>query len=250
MIHSVTDIWRHPLKSHGREALDSVTMIAGQTMPGDRVWAVAHDASKADGSQWAPCANFTRGAKAPQLMAINAQLEDVTGQLTLSHPDRPDLSFDPDAAADLQRFLDWEKPLTPADRAASARIIRVPGRGMTDTDFPSVSLCNWDSHRAVEAAIGHDLSPKRWRGNIWFDLGAPWAENDLMGSQIQIGEVTFLIRERVTRCLATTANPETGVRDADTLKTLKETWGHQDFSVYAEVITGGDIRLGDSVKVL
>ena len=69
MIHSVTDIWRHPLKSHGREALDSVTMIAGQTMPGDRVWAVAHDASKADGSQWAPCANFTRGAKAPQLMA-------------------------------------------------------------------------------------------------------------------------------------------------------------------------------------
>ncbi|MEP1330421.1 MOSC N-terminal beta barrel domain-containing protein [Pseudophaeobacter sp.] len=250
MIHSVTDIWRHPLKSHGREALDSVTMIAGQTMPGDRVWAVAHDASKADGSQWAPCANFTRGAKAPQLMAINAQLEDVTGQLTLSHPDRPDLSFDPDAAADLQRFLDWEKPLTPADRAASARIIRVPGRGMTDTDFPSVSLCNWASHRAVEAAIGHDLSPKRWRGNIWFDLGAPWAENDLMGSQIQIGEVTFLIRERVTRCLATTANPETGVRDADTLKTLKETWGHQDFSVYAEVITGGDIRLGDSVKVL
>ena len=250
MIHSVTDIWRHPLKSHGREALDSVTMIAGQTMPGDRVWAVAHDASKADGSQWAPCANFTRGAKAPQLMAINAQLEDVTGQLTLSHPDRPDLSFDPDAAADLQRFLDWEKPLTPADRAASARIVLVPGRGMTDTDFPSVSLCNWASHRAVEAAIGHDLSPKRWRGNIWFDLGAPWAENDLMGSQIQIGEVTFLIRERVTRCLATTANPETGVRDADTLKTLKDTWGHQDFSVYAEVITGGDIRLGDSVKVL
>lgn len=250
MIHSVTDIWRHPLKSHGREALDSVTMIAGQTMPGDRVWAVAHDASKADGSQWAPCANFTRGAKAPQLMAINAQLEDVTGQLTLSHPDRPDLSFDPDAAADLQRFLDWEKPLTPADRAASARIVRVPGRGMTDTDFPSVSLCNWASHRAVEAAIGHDLSPKRWRGNIWFDLGAPWAENDLMGSQIQIGEVTFLIRERVTRCMATTANPETGVRDADTLKTLKDTWGHQDFSVYAEVITGGDIRLGDSVKVL
>lgn len=250
MTKTVTDIWRHPLKSHGREALDNVTMIAGQTMPGDRVWAVAHEASKVDRSQWAPCANFTRGSKAPQLMAINAHLDDATGQLTLSHPDRLDLSFDPEAEEDLQRFLDWEKPLTPADRAASAKIIRVPGRGMTDTDFPSVSLCNWASHRAIEAAMEQELSPLRWRGNIWFDLGTAWAENDLMGQQVQIGEAVFLIRERVVRCLATTANPETGLRDADTLKALNDTWGHQDFSVYAEVITGGDIRLGDSVKVL
>ncbi len=250
MTKTVTNIWRHPLKSHGREALDNVTMIAGQTMPGDRVWAVAHEASKADGSEWAPCANFTRGSKAPKLMAIDARLDEASGQLTLSHPDQPDLSFDPDATEDLSRFLDWEKPLTPANRAASARIIRVPGRGMTDTKFPSVSLCNWSSHRAVEEAIGHDLSPLRWRGNIWFDLGQPWVENDLMGQKIQIGGAVFLIREPVVRCLATTANPKTGERDAETLKTLKENWGHQNFSVYAEVLTGGDIQLGDSVKVL
>ncbi|WP_083101309.1 MOSC domain-containing protein [Pseudophaeobacter leonis] len=250
MTETVTNIWRHPLKSHGREALDKVTMIAGQTMPGDRVWAVAHEASEADASEWAPCNNFTRGSKAPQLMAIDARLDDASGQLTLSHPDRPDLSFDPDVAGDLSRFLDWEKPLVPANRAASARIIRVPGRGMTDTDFPSVSLCNWSSHRAVEEAIGYDLSPLRWRGNIWFDLGQPWVENDLMGQTIQIGGAVFVIREPVVRCLATTANPKTGERDADTLKTLKENWGHQNFSVYAEVLTGGDIQLGDSVKVL
>lgn len=250
MTKTVTNIWRHPLKSHGREALDSVTMIAGQTMPGDRVWAVAHESSKADGSEWEPCANFTRGAKAPQLMAINAQLDDTSGVLTLSHPTRPDFSFDPEIPEQLQGFLDWEKPLTPAGRAASARIIRVPGRGMTDTDYPSVTLCNWPSHRAVEAAMDQDLSPLRWRGNIWFDLGEAWVENGLVGKKIRIGKAVFLVREPVVRCLATTANPETGERDADTLKCLKENWGHQNFSVYAEVLTGGDIRLGDSVEVL
>lgn len=246
----VTDIWRHPLKSHGREALEAITLSAGQTMPGDRVWAVAHEASKADGSEWVPCQNFTRVAKAPALMAVNARLDDAAGQLTLTHPDRPDLTFDPENPADLPRFLDWEKPLLPANRAGSARIVRVPGRGLTDSAFPSITLCNRASHRAVEQAIGHPLSPLRWRGNIWFDLDDPWAENDWLGREVQIGGAVLAVRERVVRCLATTANPETGERDADTLKTLKDNWGHQDFSVYAEVIRGGPVRIGDAVKVL
>ncbi|AZV76712.1 MOSC domain-containing protein [Parasedimentitalea marina] len=250
MTNQVTDIWRHPIKSHGRELLDTVTMIAGQTMPGDRVWAVAHEAAKADGTQWAPCANFSRGSKAPDLMAISTRLDDASGRVTLNHPNRPEFSFGPEDARDLPGFLDWVKPLMPANRAASARIIRVLDRGMTDTDYPSVTLCNLASHRAVEQAIGHDLSPLRWRGNIWFDLGEAWAENDWIDRSVQIGEAVFKIRERVVRCLATTANPKTGVRDADTLKVLKDTWGHQDFSVYAEVIRGGAIKTGDAVKVL
>ncbi|MGB0534648.1 MAG: molybdenum cofactor biosysynthesis protein, partial [Paracoccaceae bacterium] len=49
------------------------------------------------------------------------------------------------------------------------------------------------------------------------------------------------------RCLATTANPETGLRDADTLGIL-QTWDHQDFCVYARVLNAGTIHLNDSAK--
>ncbi len=245
MSGSVTSIWRHPIKSHGRERLDHVTMIPGHTMPGDRVWAVAHEASKADGSEWAPCANFSRGAKAPQLMAISAQLQGDS--VTLSHPNRPDLSFEPDVQQDT--FLDWVKPLMPADRAASARIVRAANRGMTDSDFPSISLCNMSSHRAVEQKLGRDLSIARWRGNIWFDGLPLWNEFDWIGRDIRIGKAVFHVRERITRCLATTANPETGERDADTLGALSS-WDHQDFGVYAEVLEGGTIHTGDEVQVL
>ncbi|MDO7663218.1 MAG: MOSC N-terminal beta barrel domain-containing protein, partial [Planktomarina temperata] len=70
----VTDIFRHPLKSHGREALQRVTLSQGAAMPWDRHWAVAHEASKADGREWAACANFSRVSKAPLLMAITARL--------------------------------------------------------------------------------------------------------------------------------------------------------------------------------
>ncbi len=245
MTAEVTQLWRHPIKSHGREAVETVTVSPGQTMPGDRVWAVAHEASKADGSEWAPCPNFSRGAKAPQLMAISALSNGET--LTLSHPDRPDLTFAPDS--EQQAFLDWVKPLMPADRAASARIIRVPGRGMTDSDFPSISLCNMASHRAVGQKLGQDLSIHRWRGNVWFDGMPLWEEFEWLGQEVRIGDAVFRVRERITRCLATTANPETGIRDADTLGALK-TWGHQDFGVYAEVVKGGAISVGDKVELL
>ena len=51
----VEQIWRYPIKSHGREALSSVAVTEGATLPWDREWAVAHEASDADGTTWAPC---------------------------------------------------------------------------------------------------------------------------------------------------------------------------------------------------
>lgn len=246
MTGSVTAIWRHPIKSHGREALELVTLTPGQTMPGDRVWAVAHEASRADGSEWERCTNFSRGAKAPALMAINAHLDETSGRVTLTHPDRDTLNFDPET--DLGLFLNWVKPLMPTDRAASARLVRVPGRGMTDTDFPSISLGNMSTHRAICQKLGRDLSETRWRINLWLDGLAPWEEFDWIGKKIRIGETEIAIRERITRCLATTANPETGVRDADTLGAL-DSWGHRDMGVYGEVLTGGTIRLTDEVTL-
>lgn len=247
MTGHVTSLWRHPIKSHGREELSATTLDPGQTMPGDRVWAVAHERSDADGSAWVPCAHFSRVSKAPELMAITARLDDSTGMVTLSHPARDDLTFDPDR--DQAALIDWVRPLMPADRAASARIVRVPGRGMTDSAFPSVTLCNLASHRAVEKKLGQPLSILRWRGNIWFDGLPPWEEFGWIGRDVQVGETVLRVRERTERCAATTANPETGQRDADTLGTL-DSWGHRDFSVRAEVVRGGTVAIGDKLQVL
>lgn len=243
----VTSLLRHPLKSHGREALESVELLPGNSMPFDRLWAVAHDASKADGTEWAQCANFSRVSKAPALMAITSKLDEETGRLTLSHPAKPDITFDPDTEA--QMFIQWVSPLVPQNRAMPERIIKLEGRGFTDSDFASITLCNLASHRAVESQMGRDLSIHRWRGNIWFDCETPWIEFDWMGKDVRIGDCVVHMRERTDRCLATTANPDTGQRDADTLSAL-ENFGHQDFSVRAEVKTGGMIKIGDLVEVL
>ncbi|MHC0054280.1 MOSC domain-containing protein [Actibacterium sp. D379-3] len=247
MMAELARIWRHPIKGHGAEALEAVTLTAGRTMPWDRTWAVAHDAARADGSEWAPCANFSRGSKAPALMAISAVLDEATETVTLTHPARSPLRFRPDGPTDA--FLDWVAPLMPADRAQSARIVRVPGRGMTDSPFPSVSLLSLSSLAALSQQVGQDLSPRRFRGNLWIDGLPPWAEFDWIGKRVKIGGAVLEVRERIIRCLATTANPETGLRDADTLAALKDGWGHTDFGVYAEVVQSGPVALGDTLEV-
>ena len=247
MTGTVTSLWRHPIKSHGREEVLETTLVTGRTMPGDRVWAVAHEKSRATNDDWSHCVNFSRGSKAPALMAITARLDDATGVVSLRHPALPEISFDPDRDPDA--LVKWASSLMPVNRAASTRIVKVPDRGMTDSAFPSITLCNLASHRAVEQKLGHALSIHRWRGNIWFDDLPVWEEFDWMDREVQIGEAVLAVRERTDRCLATTANPETGQRDADILGTL-QSWGHQDFSVRAEVVRGGKIKPGDAVTPL
>lgn len=244
----VAALWRHPIKGHGREPLDRIVLSEGQCLPWDRRWAVAHSDAKADGSAWAACQNFSRGAKAPQLMAINATSDLAAGSVTLSHPQRPDITFNPDG--DASAFLDWVRPLMPQNRAQAARILRVSGRGMTDSDFPSISILNLASHRDLAARMGLDLSPERWRGNILLDGLAAWAERDWIGKVLRIGTAELEVRESIIRCLATTANPATGERDADTLGALKAAFGHQEFGVYAVVTQSGEAGLGDTAKVL
>lgn len=241
-------IWRHPIKSHGREALSEVTLTAGQTLPGDRRWAVAHEASKADGSAWMPCANFSRAAKAGSLTAIHSRLDDATGRIVLTHPDLPPLAFDP--ATEGQRLIDWARPLMPEGRAQSARLVQVPGRGMTDTAFPSISLLNAASNQAVGSAIGFDLSPERWRGNLLIEGLEPWVEWDWIGRALRLGTAVLKVEQRITRCNATRANPATGKTDADTLGALQTAFGHQDFGIYVTVLETGTIALGDRLEVL
>jgi uncharacterized protein len=248
MTATIANIARHPIKSHGREDLASVMLTAGQGVPFDRHWAVAHDAAKLlDG--WNPCVNFARGAKAPGLMAISARLDEATQDVTLTHPDKADLTFAPDNADDLARFLDWVQGLNPADRAQPARIVKA-GVAMTDTDFPSVSIFGLASNRDLSAMMGQDLSPNRWRGNLWVDGLAPWAEFDWVGRDVQIGNAVLHVQERIVRCKATSANPATGQIDADTLGALNDGFGHQDFGVYARVIATGAVTVGDSVTLL
>ncbi len=247
---SLSHIFRHPIKAHGREELSSVRLAEGEAMPWDRHWAVAHDLSKfnPDVPGWMPCINFQRAARSPSLMAIEARFDEATGEIDLRHPALPPLRFNPETEG--ARLIDWVAPISPQLRFRPVALVRAPGRAMTDTAYPSVSVKNLASNVALGKKMRRDLSIHRWRGNLWLDGFAPWAEMEWIGKRLRIGQTVLEIRERVGRCRATMANPETGEVDADTLDALMETVGVQDFGVFGTVLQGGEIRPGDQVEVL
>lgn len=238
----LAQIYRHPIKAYGREPLASVRLSAGHGLPFDREWAVAHEAAQLV-SGWNPCMNFTRGAKAPALMAVTARLDEPTRSVTLAHPEAGEITVAPDQPEDRARLVAWADPLIPAGRARPTAVFRAEV-ALTDSAFPSVSVLSLASLAALSAQMGMDLSIHRWRGNLWLDGAAPWAEWGWIGKRFALGGAVLEVVERITRCTATTVDPTTGRVDGNTLTALETGFGHQDFGVYARVVEGGEVAIG------
>lgn len=243
---TVAALWRHPIKGHGVEPLAKVLLAAGETLPWDRRWALAQEGARAEDGVWSPCGNFSRGAKSPRLMAIRARVNEAAGTVELRHPEAETIRVNPDLPEDAARLVAWAAALADPDKPRPARVLRAPV-GMTDSDFPSVSILGTASLAALEARMGRPLAQERFRGNVWLDGLPPFGEFDLVGREIRLGGAVLEVRERIGRCKATTVDPETGISDADTLGALRAGWGAQDFGVYAEVISGGRVALGDKL---
>jgi uncharacterized protein YcbX len=112
------------------------------------------------------------------------------------------------------------------------------------------SLAALADHSGVEAVDG-----RRFRMLIELEGAEPHEEDGWIGGRVAIADAVLLITKPDARCAITTQDPNTGIRDLDTLRTLIGYRGlregkHADFGVLGEVARPGRIRLGDRVTVL
>ena len=254
MIAGIARIRRYPIKAIGGEDIARVQLDAARRLPGDRLWALLTEGGErhaGDGERpgrWLPKSCFLRGAASAALQAVQGGWDNAAAQgpIRLTHPDLPDLVFDP--ATESARLVEWVRPLWPADKPAPTRLVQGP-TGWTDVAQPWVSILSLSSLRDLETRLGQPLGIERWRANLWLDGWDAYAERDLIGHILKIGEVELRVTETIGRCAATSADTATGRIDIDMPEALKAQFGHSDFGIYAEVVTGGDIALGDEVRV-
>ena len=88
----------------------------------------------------------------------------------------------------------------------------------------------------------------RFRANLYAEGWPAWHEFDLVGQTLAIGDVRLKVVKRTVRCAAVNVDPETAARDLNLPRTLMQRFGHADCGIYAEVIAGGAIAVGDAIE--
>ena len=73
------------------------------------------------------------------------------------------------------------------------------------------------------------------------------------GTAVRVGGAVIRVDEPVPRCVVTTLDPDTGLRDFPTLKVIRDYRGinaeqQLEFGVYAEVVEPGEVSVGDPVE--
>ena len=100
------------------------------------------------------------------------------------------------------------------------------------------------------------MDGRRFRMLFGVDGTEPHAEDAWVGGRVRIGDAVAQLHGNVGRCVITTQHPDTGIRDLDTLRTLKDYRGELPtterlpFGVWGEVVEPGTVRLGDPVEPL
>lgn len=253
----ITQLCRFPVKGLSAEPLQTLSLSAGDGIPGDRLFGFARYNAGFDPAnpQPLPKERFVVLAKEAPLAGLQTRFDAASRTLEIvsrgtSH--RFDMT-DPAARIEAARFL--HDVLDLSDPEPPVFVSSAPHR-FTDVSVVSpkmmsaISVLNLASVRELETRIGADIDPARFRANVVIDGLPPFAELDAVGSVLSLGQVSLRILSRTKRCAATEVNPATAERDLKIPYLLRKHLGHMDMGVYVEVSTGGTLNVGQSGHLL
>lgn len=108
---------------------------------------------------------------------------------------------------------------------------------------------------AEEAGVEGPVDPRRFRMLIGVAGATAHEEDGWIGKRVRVGEAVIVPGGNVGRCKVTTMDPDTGIRDLDTLDVLARYRGEVQsseklsFGVWARVERAGRVALGDDIVV-
>jgi hypothetical protein len=255
----VEALYRYPVKGLSGEPLDRVTLSARECLPQDRRFALALAATRFDPAhpRWIPKIHFAMLMRDEQLAELRTRFDAVTGVLTAERDGREVLRETITQAEGAQRTGAFFSEFLGAAVAGPLRLVEASEHAFADarprpnaSTGKYVSLINLASMRALERAIAAPVARLRFRANLYFDGAPEWAELDWLEREIRVGGALLRGVSAITRCAATEVDPETARRDLDIPGTLQRAFGHNLMGIYAEVLGGGELVVGDPLSVI
>lgn len=242
-----------PVKSLGLMSSERVTVTA-DGIRGDRAFVLLDERDE-----------VATLRKYGALAQAGSQFDPQTGRLVVTLPDGSEVTGiaggdEPQAVLMFGRDLQgtivagpWAEALSGL-AGAPMRLMRVNEGHAQDTC--AMSLLSQESLEELARRSGTPAvaDPRRFRNTLLVDGIAPHEEDEWIGRDVRAGEAVLRVAERDPRCSLTTRNPDTGVRDLDTLRMIDGYRSRQDgdicFGVYADVVQAGTVAVGDTVEPL
>jgi uncharacterized protein len=244
-----------PVKALGLVQPESVDLGA-DGVPGDRrFWLVDADGRLFNGKRHGPMA------------LVRPDWDESTRHLSLRFPDGSEAAGtvelgDPVEAVLYGRPHPSRRVLGPWQEALSSYLGRpvhllwseshATDRGAAGGVASLVSRGSLERLRE-ETGTAPPVDGRRFRMMFEIDGVAPHEEDLWIGASVEIGDAEIVVNGDVGRCVVTSQNPDTGVTDLDTLRTLAayRPDGVSEplpFGVYAAVTVPGRVRVGDAVR--
>jgi len=260
VIGRVESVWRYPVKGMRGEALPEIFAgFAG--VYGDRIFAFKSSRARAAFPYWTAREQnemllyrprFRHPEKAAKPANL-AEAEEISPLLNPVAADPADLALDVETPSGEVMAIDDPALLRQlggsADDGHSLTVLR-SDRAMTDCR--PISFFSLQTARQLGEEVGAVLDKRRFRANVYLDLGAAdgFSENGLVGRKIRLGsKVAVLVVARDPRCQMITLDPDTAAPNPEVLRKVAR--AHDRMAgVYGAVVSEGIIRVDDTVEVL
>jgi MOSC domain-containing protein len=243
-------IVRYPVKGLSPQPLERTALVPGQTIAADRLYAIENGPTGFDPAHPAyfPKQRFLMLMRNERLAALAADYDEARHTLTIRRGDAETARGDLRTAAGRAAIEAFFAAYCADELRGPPRVLYGQGHSFSDVARKVVSIINLASVADVETLAGAPVDPLRFRGNLYVSGWPAWHEFDLLDTELKVGkDVRLKVVKRIVRCAATNVDPATGIRDLTIPATLQQNLGHADCGVYAEVIAGGEIAVGDKI---
>jgi uncharacterized protein YcbX len=245
----IASLYRYPVKGLTAEPLPQVALGVGQTFPADRRYAIENGPSGFDplAPQWLSKSRFLMLMRNERLAALRTHFEDRSNLLTIREGDQVAARGDLETAAGRAAIEQFFTANFAGELKGPPKVLSGGGHSFSDVARKVVSIINLSSLAAIEDVVGQSVHPLRFRANLYVSGWPAWHEFELLEKTLAIGDVRLKVVKRIVRCAAINVDPDRAVRDIEIPPALTRRFGHGDCGVYAEVIAGGAIAVGDAI---
>jgi len=245
----IAGLYRYPVKGLTPEPLPRTQLSPGQTIQADRRYAIENGPSGFNPAApaWLAKPHFLMLMRDEWLAGLRTHFDDASHVLTILQNGKVAVQGDLETAegrATIEKFFTTSFA---GQIKGPPKVLSSPGHSFSDVARKVVSIINLASVRAIENMVGAPVNPLRFRANLYVEGWPAWSEFDLVDRTLAVGDVRLKVVKRIVRCAAVNVDPDTAERDLAIPQALQRSLGHGDCGIYAEVVTGGAIAVGDVI---